>query len=234
MSIHINAQKGDIAETVLLPGDPLRAKHIAENFLEDATCYNTVRNMLGYTGTYKGKRVSVQGTGMGVPSAILYAQELIQEFGAKKLIRVGTCGAMQEHIQVRDVIVAQSAATDSSLIYKEFAPIHFPPIGNYELIEKTVHAAREHGTKVHVGNVFTSDSFYTEDTAGNEKLQRYGVLAVEMETAGLYYLGSKFGVQTLSVLTVSDHVLTGEETTSEERQTSFNEMIEIALDAALS
>lgn len=136
MSIHINAQKGDIAETVLLPGDPLRAKHIAENFLEDATCYNTVRNMLGYTGTYKGKRVSVQGTGMGVPSAILYAQELIQEFEAKKLIRVGTCGAMQEHIQVRDVIVAQSAATDSSLIYKEFAPIHFPPIGNYELIEK--------------------------------------------------------------------------------------------------
>jgi purine-nucleoside phosphorylase len=233
MSFHIDAEKGQIAEIVLLPGDPLRAKYIAETFLEDAVCYNTVRNMLGYTGTYKGKKISVQGTGMGMPSATLYIHELINDYGAKNLIRIGTCGAIQEDVHIRDVIIAQAAATDSSMIYKDFAPIYFPPIGNYDLIDKANTLGKEKGMNIHVGNIYSSDTFYSDDDTLTKKMSKYGVLAVEMETAGLYYLASKFHVNALSILTVSDHLITGEETTSEERQTTFNDMIEVALEAAI-
>lgn len=233
MSFHINAEKGQIADIVLLPGDPLRAKYIAETFLEDAVCYNTVRNMLGYTGTYKGKRISVQGTGMGMPSAVLYIHELINDYGVKTLIRVGTCGALQQNVHIRDVIVAQAAATDSSLIYKEMAPIYFPPIGNYELISNSYTIGKEKDMNVHVGNVYSSDSFYDDNEDIMKNMAKMDVLGVDMETAGLYYLASKFHVRALSILTVSDHLLTGEQTTAEERQTSFNDMINVALEAAV-
>ena len=231
MSFHLNAKEGEVADIVLLPGDPLRAKYIAETFLEDAVCYNTVRNMLGYTGTYKGKKVSVQGTGMGMPSAVLYIHELINDYGVKTLIRVGTCGAIQENVHIRDVIVAQAAATDSSIIYKDLAPIYFPPIGNYGLIRSAADLATEKNINVHVGNIFSSDTFYhdTEDTMNS--MTKLDVFGVDMETAGLYYLASKFHVRALSILTVSDHLITGEQTTAEERQTSFGEMIEVALEA---
>lgn len=233
MSFHLNAKEGEVADIVLLPGDPLRAKYIAETFLEDAVCYNTVRNMLGYTGTYKGKKVSVQGTGMGMPSAVLYIHELINDYGVKTLIRVGTCGAIQKDVHIRDVIVAQAAATDSSLIYKDLAPIYFPPIGDYGLIRSASDLASEKDMNVHVGNVFSSDTFYhdTEDTMNS--MTKLDVFGVDMETAGLYYLASKFHVRALSILTVSDHLITGEQTTAEERQTSFGEMIEVALEAGI-
>lgn len=233
MSFHINAEEGQIADIVLLPGDPLRAKYIAETFLEDAVCYNTVRNMLGYTGTYKGRKVSVQGTGMGMPSAVLYIHELINDYGVKTLIRVGTCGAIQEDVHIRDVIIAQAAATDSSLIYKDLAPIYFPPIGNYGLISSAFELGTKKELTVHVGNVFSSDTFYhdTEDTMNS--MTKLDVFGVDMETAGLYYLASKFHVRALSILTVSDHLITGEQTTAEERQTSFSDMIEVALEAAV-
>jgi len=233
MSFHISATEGQIADIVLLPGDPLRAKYIAETFLEDAVCYNTVRNMLGYTGTYKGKKISVQGTGMGMPSAVLYIHELINDYGVKTLIRVGTCGAIQKDVHIRDVIIAQAAATDSSLIFKDLAPIYFPPIGNYGLISNAFNIGTEKDMTVHVGNVFSSDTFYndTEDTMNS--MTKLDVLGVDMETAGLYYLASKFHVRALSILTVSDHLITGEQTSSDERQTSFSEMIEVALEAAI-
>ncbi|PID15072.1 purine-nucleoside phosphorylase [Sporosarcina sp. P34] len=233
MSIHIDAKPGDIAETVLLPGDPLRAKYIAETFLEDVVQYNEVRNMFGYTGTYKGKRISVQGTGMGVPSISIYVTELMQEFGVQKLIRVGTCGAIQQDVKVRDVILAQGATTNSSLNDVTFGPIHFAPIANFDLLTKAYNAGKEKGLHLQVGNVYTEDFFYNED-AQHEKLARHGVLAVEMEAAALYTLAARFGRQALAVLTVSDHILTGEITTPEERQTTFNEMIEVALDAAIA
>lgn len=230
LSLHLDAKKGDVAEIVLLPGDPLRAKHIAENFLEDAVCYNEVRNMLGFTGTYNGKRVSVQGTGMGMPSANLYIHELINDYGAKTLVRVGTCGAMQEDIQLRDVIIAQAAFTDSSFILKDFHPVNFSPVGSFDLIYDAFNNAKDTDLNIKVGNVYTSDSFYTDDNSITEKLMKHGVMTVEMETAGLYYMASKFGVEALSLLTVSDHLLTGEETTTEERQTTFDDMIKLALD----
>ncbi|HWL11775.1 MAG TPA: purine-nucleoside phosphorylase [Ureibacillus sp.] len=232
MSIHINAKQGDIAEIILLPGDPLRAKYIAENFLEDVTCYNEVRNMFGYTGTYKGKRVSVQGTGMGVPSISIYTTELMQEYGVQKLIRVGTCGAIQKDVKVRDVILAQSASTDSKMNEIIFNGLDFAPTADFDLLLKAYNAGVEAGLNLKVGNIFTADMFYSEE-AQNEKLARYGVLAVEMESAALYTLAAKFGRQALSVLTVSDHIMTGEATTSEERQTTFNDMIVVALEAAI-
>lgn len=233
MSFHISAEEGQIADIVLLPGDPLRAKYIAETFLEDAVCYNTVRNMLGYTGTYKGRKVSVQGTGMGMPSAVLYIHELINDYGVKTLIRVGTCGAIQEDVHIRDVIIAQAAATDSSLIFNDLAPIYFPPIGNYGLISNAFNLGTEKDMTVHVGNVFSSDTFYHETKDTMNSMTKLDVFGVDMETAGLYYLASKFHVRALSILTVSDHLITGEQTTAEERQTSFSEMIEVALEAAI-
>ncbi|MFP3918645.1 purine-nucleoside phosphorylase [Lysinibacillus telephonicus] len=232
MSIHINAKQGDIAEVILLPGDPLRAKYIAENFLENVTCYNEVRNMFGYTGTYKGKRVSVQGTGMGVPSISIYTTELMEEYNVQKLIRVGTCGAIQKDVKVRDVILAQSASTDSKMNEIIFNGIDFAPTADFDLLLKAYNAGVNAGLNLKVGNIFTADMFYSEENQ-NEKLARYGVLAVEMESAALYTLAAKFGRKALSVLTVSDHIITGEVTTSEERQTTFNDMIVVALEAAI-
>lgn len=232
MSVHINAKKGDIADTILLPGDPLRAKYIAETFLEDVTLYNEVRNMFGYTGTYKGKRISVQGTGMGVPSISIYVTELMQEYDVKKLIRVGTCGSIHKDVKVRDVILAQSASTDSKMNEIIFKGVNYAPTADFDLLLKAYNAGLEKGLSLRVGNVFTEDVFYNE-FAEHEKWAQYGVLALEMESSALYTLAAKFGCQALSILTVSDHLLTGEVTTSEERQTTFNDMIVVALDAAI-
>lgn len=232
MSIHINAKKGEIADTILLPGDPLRAKYIAETFLEDVVQYNEVRNMFGYTGTYKGKKISVQGTGMGVPSISIYVTELMQEYDVQKLIRVGTCGAIQKDVKVRDVIIAQSASTDSKMNEIIFNGLDYAPTADFDLLLKAYNAGLEAGLSVKVGNVFTADMFYGEENQ-NEKLARYGVLAVEMESAALYTIAAKFNRQALSVLTVSDHILTGEATSSEERQSTFNDMIVVALEAAI-
>ncbi|USB34072.1 purine-nucleoside phosphorylase [Paenibacillus sp. YPG26] len=234
MSVHINAQKGDIAETILLPGDPLRAKYIADTYLEDVTCYNQVRGMLGFTGTYKDKRISVQGTGMGVPSISIYVNELISEYGVKNLIRVGTCGAMQQHIRVRDVILAQASSTDSSMNRHVFGGFDFAPVASFPLLKAAYDRAVDKGLQLHVGNIFSSDMFYRDDKSITQKLMDYGVLAVEMETTALYTLAAKFGVNALTILTVSDHLLTGEETTAEERQSTFNEMLEVALDTAIT
>lgn len=233
MSVHIGAKPGEIAETILLPGDPLRAQYIAETFLEGATCYNQVRGMLGYTGTYKGKRVSVQGTGMGVPSISIYVNELMQSYDVQNLIRVGTCGAIQEDIKVRDVILAMSASSDSQTNRLLFNQIDFAPTAHFDLLHKAYQVATERNLSVKVGNIFTSDSFYRESMDLYKKLASYQVLAVEMESSALYTLAAKYKRNALSVLTVSDHILTGEETSSEERQTTFNEMIEVALEAAL-
>lgn len=234
MSIHIEAKQGQIAETILLPGDPLRAKYIAETFLEGAECYNNVRGMLGFTGTYKGKRVSVQGTGMGVPSISIYVNELMESYGVQNLIRVGTCGAIQEDIKVRDVIIAMSASSDSQANRLLFNQIDFAPTANFDLLHKAYQVATERNMSVKVGNIFTSDSFYRESLDLYKKLASYQVLAVEMESSALYTLAAKYKRNALSILTVSDHILTGEETSSEERQTTFNEMIEVALEAALN
>ncbi|UOR11835.1 purine-nucleoside phosphorylase [Halobacillus amylolyticus] len=234
MSVHIGAKPGDIADKILLPGDPLRAKYIAENFLEDATCYNEVRGMYGYTGTYKGERISVQGTGMGVPSISIYINELMESYDVQKLIRVGTCGALQKDVKVRDVILASTSTTDSQMNRMVFDGIDFAPTADFGLLKNAYDAGVNKGLKLRVGNVFTSDSFYRDNAMELfNLLARYNVLAVEMETTALYTLAAKFNRQALSVLTVSDHILTGEETSSEERQTTFNEMIEVALEAAI-
>ncbi|QHJ71209.1 purine-nucleoside phosphorylase [Planococcus halotolerans] len=232
MSVHINAKKGDIADTILLPGDPLRAKYIAETFLEDVTLYNEVRNMFGYTGTYKGKRISVQGTGMGVPSISIYTTELMNEYDVKKLIRVGTCGSIHKDVKVRDVILAQSASTDSNMNSIIFGNVSYAPTADFGLLLNAYNAGVEKGLNLRVGNVFTEDVFYN-DHAEHEKWAQYGVLALEMESSALYTLAAKFGAQALSILTVSDHLLTGEVTTAEERQTTFNDMIIVALEAAI-
>ncbi|AYJ89368.1 purine-nucleoside phosphorylase [Bacillus safensis] len=231
MSVHIGAEKGQIAETVLLPGDPLRAKYIADTYLEDVECYNEVRGMYGYTGTYKGKRVSVQGTGMGVPSISIYVNELIQSYDVQNLIRVGSCGAIKRDVHVRDVILAQTSSTDSQMNRVAFGPIDYAPCADFGLLKKAYDTAEAKNVAVRVGNVFTADQFYNEKPL--ELMAQYGILAIEMETTALYSLAAKFDRKALSILTVSDHVLTGEETTAEERQTTFDEMILIALDSVL-
>jgi purine-nucleoside phosphorylase len=233
MSVHIAAKENEIAETVLLPGDPLRAKYIAETFLENAQCYNEVRNMFGFTGTYKGKRISVQGTGMGVPSISIYINELMQSYNVQNLIRVGTCGAIQKDVKVRDVILAMTSSTDSQMNRNIFGGgIDYAPTANFDLLKKAFDAGNEKGLNLKVGNVFTADMFYS-DNADLEKLAQYQILALEMETTALYTLAAKFGRRALSVLTVSDHILTGEVTTAEERQLTFNDMIEVALEAVI-
>lgn len=232
MSVHIGAKEHEIAETVLLPGDPLRAKYIAENFLEDAKCYNEVRNMFGYTGTYKGQRISVQGTGMGVPSISIYINELISSYNVQNLIRVGTCGAIQKDVKVRDVILAMSASTDSQMNRLTFGGVDYAPTADFDLLKKAYDTGIEKGLSLKVGNVFTADMFYN-DNSELEKWAKYQILAIEMESAALYTIAAKFNRKALSVLTVSDHILTGEETTAKERQTTFNEMIEVSLEAAI-
>ncbi|WP_018662812.1 purine-nucleoside phosphorylase [Heyndrickxia acidiproducens] len=232
MSTHINAKQGDIAETILLPGDPLRAKYIAENFLENAVCYNEVRNMLGFTGTYEGKRVSVQGTGMGIPSISIYITELMKEYGVKNLIRVGTCGAIQKDVKIRDVILAMGASTDSQINRKIFGAVDYAPLANFDLLKNAYESGIEKGLNLKVGNVFSADLFY-DDAAEHEKWAQYGILALEMETAALYTLAAKYGRKALAILTVSDHILSGEATSAAERQTTFNDMIHVALHAAI-
>ncbi len=229
MSTHINAPEGAIAESVLLPGDPLRAKFIAETFLENPVCYNEVRGMYGFTGTYKGKKVSVQGTGMGQPSLSIYVNELFQFYGVQKAIRVGTCGAINKDLALRDVILAQGACSDSGLNTMRFNGLHFAPIADYGLLSTAYEKAKEIGLKTKVGLAVSSDMFY--DPKSNWKLwAEYGALGVEMEAAELYTLAAKFNRKALAILTVSDHILLGGETTAEERQTSFTNMIKLALE----
>ena len=229
MSIHIGAKEGDVASTVLLPGDPLRAKYIAENFLTNTTCYNEVRGMYGYTGTYKGKRVSIQGTGMGIPSISIYVNELITNYKAKNLIRIGSCGSMQQDIKIRDVILAMSASTDSHINKIRFNGMDYAPTANFNLLKRAHDIALEKDIPIKIGSVLTTDTFYNDDPDSWKHWANYGILAVEMETAVLYTLAAKFKVNALSILTVSDSLVTREETTSEERQKTFNQMVEVAL-----
>lgn len=234
MSFHINAKAGDIAEVVLLPGDPLRARFIAERFLADAACYNSVRGMYGFTGTFNGQRVSVQGTGMGMPSFSIYANELMTEYGCKTLIRLGSCGAIQEHVKVRDVILALGASTDSAMGRPVFGDASFAATATYDLLAEAHRYAAQSEVPVHVGGVFTTDTFYAERLDFHEVWRRHGVLAIEMETAALYALTARHGRRGLSILTVSDHVLTGEVLSTEARETTFEHMVEIGLHAALA
>lgn len=234
MSVHIEAKPGEIADKILLPGDPLRAKYIAETFLEDPVCYNKVRGMLGYTGTYKGERISVQGTGMGMPSATIYGHELIHSYGVKTLIRVGTCGSISEKVGIRDLVIAQAAATPSSMIRNDFPKYDFPQIATFDLLLKGYETAKAKGFTTHVGNVLSDDVFYKDSMDEVFKLGKLGVLAIEMEAAALYYLAAKFDVRALAIMTVSDSLVTGEETSAQERQTTFNDMIEVGLATALN
>ena len=230
---HNNAKPGDIAEAVLLPGDPKRAEYIAKTYLENPVCYNQVRGMLGFTGTYKGKRVSVQGTGMGQPSLSIYVTELFRFYDVKKAIRVGTCGSVNKDTPVRSVILATSASTDSAINTRRFNGMHFAPAADFELLKSAYDVAKSKDVLCKVGTVVSSDIFY--DDAQTWKLwAEYGVLGIEMEAAELYTLAAKYGRKALAVLTVSDNIATGEETNAEERQTSFNTMMEIALEAAIS
>ncbi len=231
---HNLAEVGAIAERILLPGDPLRAKYIAENFLTAAKEYSRVRNVLGYTGNYKGVRVSVQGTGMGMPSIAIYVHELIGVYGVKKLIRVGSCGAISQDLHIRDVVIAQGTTTDSSMPKNIFgASVNFAPLADFSLLESAVRQARAKDLCVRVGNVLSQDRFY-DDEINFEKLRRYGVLAAEMETAALYLIAAKFSVQALGIFTVSDHITCNEESaTPKERERSFNDMIELALDSII-
>ena len=232
MSIHIEAKKGEIADIVLLPGDPLRAKFIAENFLENAVCYNKVRNMLGFTGTYKGKRVSVQGTGMGQPSLSIYVNELFDFYNVQTAIRVGTAGAVHKSTKVRDIIIAPSACTDSSIMTQRFGNLHYAPTADFSLVYKAYETAQRLGIPVLTGPVTSSDLFYDENENW-KKWAEYGVLAIEMEAAELYTLAAKYGRKALAILTVSDHIATGEATTAEERQTTFQSMMKLALETIL-
>ncbi len=230
MSIHIGAKEGEIANTVLLPGDPLRAQYVAENFLTNPTCYNEVRGMYGYTGTYKGKKVSVQGTGMGIPSISIYVNELISSYEVKNLIRIGSCGSMQSDIKIRDIILAMSVSTDSSINKIRFSGMDYAPTANFNLLKRAYDIALKKDIRVKVGSVLTTDTFYHDDPDSWRHWAKYGVLAVEMETAALYTLAAKFKVNALSILTASDSLVTRKETTSEERQKTFNQMVEIALE----
>lgn len=227
---HIKPNGVEIAETILLPGDPLREKFIAENFLEKPVLFNEVRGMLGYTGEYKGKKVSVMGTGMGTPSMAIYSWELIHIFGVKNLIRIGSCGAMQNDIKLYDIILAMGAATNSNFAHQFNLPGQFPITASYELLEKAKKVADEKNYKVHVGNVLSSDVFYNADKTAMEMWANMGILAEEMETTSLYLNAASAGAKALTILTVSDHMISHEQTTQEERQTSFTKMIEIALD----
>ncbi len=229
---HNSAKKGEIAETILLPGDPLRAKFIAETFLEDVTQFNSIRNMFGYTGTYKGKKVSVMGTGMGVPSIGIYSYELIHFYGVKNLIRVGSCGAFDENLKLYDVIIAQGACTDSNYADQYDLPGTYSAIASYDLLSKAVKSAEDKGVDVHVGNILTSDVFYSQKEDSWKKWAKMGVLAAEMETYALYCNAASAGVNALTILTVSDSIAKGEETSPEERQKSFTKMMEIALELA--
>ncbi|MFV0431111.1 MAG: purine-nucleoside phosphorylase [Alphaproteobacteria bacterium] len=227
---HINANKGDFAKTVLFPGDPLRAKYIAETFLSEAKLVTDVRNMLGFTGAYKGKNVSVMGSGMGIPSASIYARELFVDYDVDNIIRIGSAGAVTEKVRIRDVVIAQGACTDSCVNRARFGGMDFAAIASYSLLRKAVDASEAAGKNVHVGNVMSADLFYHPDPKVFDTLENMGVLAVEMEAAGLYGVAAEYGKNALGIMTVSDHIRTGEQTSSDERQNTFNDMVEIALE----
>lgn len=228
---HNNARSGDIARTVLMPGDPLRAKFIAENYLESPVCYNEVRGMLGFTGYYKGVRVSVQGSGMGMPSIGIYSHELYNQYNVENIIRVGTAGAVAEKVQLRDVIIGVSASTNSAYANQYRLPGTYAPTASWELLEAAVRAARSSGSRFHAGNILSSDTFY-DDANSLAEWQKMGVLGIEMEAAALYMNAARAGKNALCILTVSDCPLKGESTTAEERQTTFRTMMEIALETA--
>ena len=234
MSIHIAAQKGDIADKILLPGDPLRAKFIAENFLENPVLFNDIRNMFGYTGTYKGVRVSVMGTGMGMPSISIYAHELITEYDVKKLIRVGTAGSLSKDVHVRELVLAQAAATTSRIIKNDWPEYDFPQIADFDLLDKAYHISKDMGVITHVGNVLSADLFYSDLFDKNIKLCTMGVKAVEMEAAALYYLAAKHQVQALSLMTISDSLVLDEDTTAEEREKTFTDMMRVGLETLIA
>jgi len=228
---HIGANKNDFAQTVLMPGDPLRAQYIAENFLDDARQVTGVRNMFGFTGTYKGKPVSIMASGMGIPSMSIYARELIVSYDVKNLIRIGTCGGISKDIKIRDVIFAQGASTDSNVNRTRVRGYDFAAIADFDLLEKGVQAARTLDIKAKVGNVFTTDTFYQADPTFYEELDKLGIMAVDMETAGLYGVAAEYGANAMALFTVSDHVITGEALPAEDRQNTFNEMVKIALES---
>ena len=234
MTIHIGAQPKDIADIVLMPGDPYRAKWAAETFLDAPKLVNEVRGMLGFTGTYKGAPVTIHGSGMGMPSLSIYANELIRDYGAKTLIRIGSCGGMQPHVKLRDIIIAMTASslsTPSSGLFKE---LNFAPCADYDLLSAAVAEAQGKDVGLHVGGIYSSDVFYDERPDLNEQMVRHGILGVEMEAAELYNLAARYGVRALAVLTVSDHLQTGEALPSDQREKSFGDMVEIALNAALA
>lgn len=228
-SKHINASAGAFADRVLLPGDPLRAKYIAENYLESAELVTDVRNMLGYTGEYEGSRLSVMGSGMGIPSASIYCTELITEYGVKEIIRIGSCGTVSANIGMRDVVIGIGASTDSNVNRIRFKGYDFAAIADYGLLEKAVAAARALNLNAHVGNIFSADLFYTPDAEMFDVMEKYNILGVEMEAAGIYGVAAEYGAKALAMCTVSDHIRTGEALTTEERQLSFDEMIRLAL-----
>jgi purine-nucleoside phosphorylase len=230
VSIHIGARQGQIASTVLLPGDPLRAKHIAETMLEDVFCYNEVRGMLGYTGSYGDKRISVMGTGMGMPTLLIYVNELVSEYGVKTLIRVGTCGAFQPHLKVGDIVLPMTSSTDSQMNKLRFQGMDYAPAASFQLLLKAYEAAKARGARVYVGGMFSGDTFYNDDPEWWKIWAAYGALVCEMETNGLYTLAAKFKIDALSVLTVSDSLVTGESSTAEQRERNFPLMAEIALE----
>ena len=234
MTIHIGAQEGEIAETVLMPGDPYRAKWAAATFLKDAKLVNEVRGMLGFTGTWNGHRVTIQGSGMGMPSLSIYANELISNYGAKTLIRIGSCGGMQPHVGIRDIIIAMTATTITSPSSGIFREMNFAPCADWSLLQAAVAAAKEKGTNTHVGGIYSSDVFYAERADLDEQMVRHGILGVEMEAAELYILAARHKCRALAVLTVSDHLQTGESLPASEREKSFGDMVEIALQAAFA
>jgi len=234
MTVHIGAKPGDIAETVLLPGDPYRARWAAETFLTDVRLVNEVRGMLGFTGTWKGNRVTIQGSGMGMPSLSIYVNELIRDYNAKTLIRIGSCGGMQDAVKVRDVILAMTATTVSTPSLGIFRELNFAPSADWSLLRAAAAAAEARGTPTHVGGIYSSDTFYDERPDLNTEMTRHGILGVEMEAAELYILAARYRRRALAVLTVSDHLLTGEALPSDQRETSFGDMVEIALEAAFA
>jgi purine-nucleoside phosphorylase len=229
MSIHIGAKPGEIAPTVLLPGDPLRAKHFAETLLDDVFCYNEIRGMLGFTGLYGDKRVSIMGSGMGMPTLSIYVHELVTAYDVTTLIRVGTCGALQAHLEIGDIVLPMSASTDSHVNRLRFNGMDYAPTADFQLLLQAYEVARERGARVHVGGMFATDTFYGDDPDWWKKWAAYGALVVEMETSALYTLAAKFQVRALSVLTVGDNVVTGDRATPEQRERGFIPMAEIAL-----
>ncbi len=232
MTVHIGAKPGDIAEVILLPGDPYRAKWAAETFLTEAVCVNQVRGMLGFTGLWNGHRVTIQGSGMGMPSLSIYANELIRDYNAQTLIRIGSCGGMQDHVGIRDVILAQTASTISTPSSTIFRDLNFAPCADFGLLVAADRAARSLGVKTHVGGIYSSDTFYDERQDLTDQMERHGILGVEMEAAELYILAARYKRRALAVLTVSDHLKTHEALPSEDRERSFGDMVQIALHAA--